>query len=70
MMNKYSKMDHGILIPDEMAPQWDAMCNLYNEYAADIIRGVKPINAFDQFVEEWNNAGGNDFAPLLQEAFG
>lgn len=70
MMNKYSKMDHGILIPDEMAPQWDAMCNLYNEYAADIIRGVKPIDAFDQFVEEWNNAGGNDFAPLLQEAFG
>lgn len=70
MTTKYSAMDHGILIPDEMAPQWDAMCNLYNEYAADIIRGVKPIDSFDQFVEEWNNAGGNDFAPLLQEAFG
>lgn len=70
MVTKYGAMDHSILIPDEMAPQWDAMSNLYNEYAADIIRGVKPIDAFDQFVEEWNNAGGNDFAPLLQEAFG
>lgn len=70
MMYQYSAMDHSILIPDEMAPQWDAMTNLYNEYAADIIRGVKSIDSFDQFVEEWNNAGGNDFAPLLQEAFG
>lgn len=70
MVDKYSVMDHSILIPDEMAPQWDAMTNLYNEYAADIIRGVKSIDSFDQFVEEWNNAGGNDFAPLLQEAFG
>lgn len=70
MVSEYGTMDHSILIPDEMAPLWDAMSNLYNEYAADIIRGVKPIDSFDQFVEEWNNAGGNNFAPLLQEAFG
>lgn len=70
MVTEYGAMDHSILIPDEMAPLWDAMSNLYNEYAADIIRGVKSIDTFDQFVEEWNNAGGNDFAPLLQEAFG
>lgn len=70
MVSEYNTMDHGILIPEEMAPLWDAMSNLYNEYAADIIRGVKSIDTFDQFVEEWNNAGGNDFAPLLQEAFG
>lgn len=70
MVNQYAIADHGILIPDEMSPQWDAMKNLYNEYASDIIRGVKSIDSFDQFVEEWNNAGGNDFAPLLQEAFG
>lgn len=70
MVSEYGTMDHSILIPDEMAPLWDAMSNLYNEYAADIIRGVKPIDSYDQFVEEWNNAGGNDFAPLLQEAFG
>ena len=63
-------MDHNLLIPEEMAPQWDAMNNLYNEYAADIIRGTKPIDAFDEFVEKWNEAGGNDFAPILAEQFG
>lgn len=67
---KYMKMDANILIPEELMPQWDAMNNLYNEYAADIIRGVKPIEAFDAFVEEWNAAGGNDFAPVLAEKLG
>lgn len=70
MVNQYSVMDHNLLIPDELAPQWDAMTNLYNEYAADIIRGVKTIDSFDTFVEEWNNAGGNEFEALLQETFG
>lgn len=69
MVGKYSAMDHSLLIPEELAPQWDAMTNLYNEYAADIIRGVKSIDSFDAFVEEWNNAGGNDFDALLQTTF-
>ena len=69
MVDKYSAMDHSLLIPEELAPQWDAMTNLYNEYAADIIRGVKSIDSFDAFVEEWNNAGGNDFDALLQTTF-
>ena len=43
------------------------MNNLYNEYSADIIRGVRPIDDFDKFVEEWNAAGGDVFAPILQE---
>lgn len=70
MVNQYAYMDTNMLIPDEMTPQWDAMNNLYNEYAADIVRGVKPISAFDEFVELWNEAGGNDFAPILAETFG
>ena len=70
LVDEYMVMDHSILIPNELTPQWDAMQNLYNEYAADIIRGVRPISDFDTFVEEWNSAGGDDFAPLLQEAFG
>ena len=69
-VNQYMVMDHNLLIPEEMAPQWDALNNLYNEYAADIIRGTKPIDAFDEFVEKWNEAGGNDFAPILAEQFG
>ena len=70
MVSQYAVMDHNLLIPDYLTPQWDAMINLYNEYAADVIRGVKSIDTFDEFVAQWNEAGGNDFADLLQETFG
>lgn len=70
MVNEYMIMDHNLLIPEELTPQWDAMTQLYNEYAADIVRGIKPIDAFDEFVEKWNAAGGSDFHDLLQETFG
>ena len=69
-VNEYMVMDTNLLIPEELTPQWDAMTNLYNEYAADIVRGIKSIDAFDEFVEKWNAAGGNDFHDLLQETFG
>jgi len=70
MVNDYMVMDTNILIPNEMTPQWDAMINLYNEYSADIIRGIKPISAFDEFIQAWNQAGGDAFEPILQNAFG
>lgn len=69
-VNEYMIMDHNLLIPEELTPQWDAMNQLYNEYAADIVRGIKPVEAFDEFVEKWNANGGNDFHDLLQETFG
>ena len=69
-VNEYMVMDHNLLIPEELTPQWDAMNQLYNEYAADIVRGIKPVEAFDEFVEKWNANGGNDFHDLLQETFG
>jgi len=69
-VNEYMIMDHNLLIPEELTPQWDAMNQLYNEYAADIVRGIKTIDAFDEFVEKWNANGGNDFHDLLQETFG
>ncbi len=69
-VNEYMVMDHNLLIPEELTPQWDAMNQLYNEYAADIVRGIKPIDAFDEFVAKWYENGGNDFHDLLQETFG
>ena len=69
-VNEYMVMDHNLLIPEELTPQWDAMNQLYNEYASDIVRGVKSIDAFDEFVAKWNELGGNDFHDLLQETFG
>lgn len=68
--NKYLIQDTNILIPEDMAPQWDAMNNLYSEYSTDIIRGVKPISAFDEFVQKWNEAGGTDFTAVLKEKLG
>lgn len=59
--------DVNIIVPEELAPKWDAMINLYNEYYADIIRGVKPVSAFDDFVKEWNAAGGDEFSEYLAE---
>lgn len=69
-VNKYMVMDTNMLLPQEYTPQWDAMSNLYNEYATDIVRGIKSIEAFDEFVQKWNEAGGNDMHDLLQETFG
>ena len=69
LVNQYMYMDTNMLIPDEMTPQWDAMMNLYNEYSADIIKGVKSIDTFGEFVEAWNNAGGNQFDSILQSTF-
>ena len=69
-VNEYMVMDHNLLIPEELTPQWDAMNQLYNEYASDIVRGVKSVDAFDEFVAKWNENGGNDFHDLLQETFG
>ena len=70
MVNEYMIMDTNLLIPNELSPQWDAMTNLYNEYSSDIIRGVRPVSDFDEFVAKWNEAGGDQFASLLQETFG
>ena len=64
---EYAKEDTSVIIPADLIPQWDAMISLYNEYSSDIIRGIKPISAFDEFVEKWNKAGGDDFSDYLEE---
>ena len=67
MIEEYYAADINIIIPEELSPKWDAMINLYNEYYSDIIRGVKPISAFDEFVAKWNAAGGDEFSAYLAE---
>lgn len=67
---QYIIQDVNILIPEEMAPQWDAMNGIYAEYSSDIVRGIKPIEAFDEMVEKWNAAGGNEFESILTEKLG
>jgi putative aldouronate transport system substrate-binding protein len=48
------------MIPEEHVSKWDAMENLYKEYATDIITGKRPIDDFDTFVKEWEKAGGKE----------
>jgi len=66
MAKKYMLADKTFLIPDQFVTNWDAMTNLYKEYAADIVTGKKPISAFDEFVSKWNAAGGVDVTKYAQ----
>ncbi|MDN4493655.1 extracellular solute-binding protein [Ureibacillus aquaedulcis] len=59
--------DNDFTIPEEYISQWDAMENLYKEFAADIITGKVSIDEFDAFVEEWYGAGGEDITKLANE---
>ncbi|MCB6609023.1 extracellular solute-binding protein [[Clostridium] symbiosum] len=69
-LEKYLVQDVNILIPEEMTPQWDAMNGYYNEYSADIVRGVKSIDTFSEMKTKWEEAGGNEFESLLVEKLG
>lgn len=69
-LTEYTVKDVNVLIPEEMAPQWDAMSSIYAEYSSDIVRGVKTIDAFDEMVEKWNAAGGNEFESVLVDTLG
>jgi putative aldouronate transport system substrate-binding protein len=41
------------------------MDKLFREYSTDIIRGVRPISDFDEFVTKWNAAGGTRISDYL-----
>lgn len=62
---KYYYEDTNILIPEELQGKWDAIISLYNEYSTDIIRGVKPISAFDEFVQKVETMGGTEIEEHL-----
>ena len=60
MVNEFYKEDNLFILPEEYIANWDAMENLYKEYATDIITGKRPLEDFDVFVKEWNAAGGKE----------
>ena len=66
LAKKYMLPDKTFLIPEQFVTNWDAMSNLYKEYAADIVTGKKPISAFDEFVDKWNKAGGIEVTKYAQ----
>lgn len=59
--------DNNFIIPEQYIANWDAMNNLYKEYATDFITGKKNLSEFDKFVEAWNAAGGTDITKYANE---
>lgn len=64
---KYYHSDINVVLPNDLLPLKDAMDKLYTEYSTDIIRGVKSIGSFDEFVAKWNAAGGDEISKYLAE---
>jgi len=67
MANDFFKENNAFILPQDMVAELDAMNNLYKEYSADIITGRLSIDAFDEFVEKWYEAGGNRLTELANE---
>jgi len=63
--SKYFAPDTNVILPEELLPLKDAMDKLYTEYSTDIIRGVRDISSFDEFVRRWNAAGGDKISQYL-----
>ncbi|MEK4230299.1 extracellular solute-binding protein [Solibacillus sp. FSL H8-0538] len=66
-VSQFYTQDNNFSLPEEYIAQWDAMENLYKEYSADIITGKKSIDAFDEFVQKWNEAGGEAITQLAND---
>lgn len=65
LVNENFIPDTNVVLPDDYITNWDAMNTLFKEYANDIIRGVRPLSAFDEFVAKWNAAGGTEISAYL-----
>ncbi|QNG59871.1 extracellular solute-binding protein [Bacillus sp. PAMC26568] len=60
LVSEFYQEDNLFILPEEYIANWDAIENLYKEYATDIITGKRPIDDFEAFVKEWNAAGGKE----------
>ncbi len=67
LANEFYKEDNSFILPEQYISNWDAMENLYKEYATDIITGKRPESDFDKFVDEWNQAGGKEITNYANE---
>ena len=67
MAKNYYSEDKTFRIPSEYATKWDAMTNLYEEYAFKIISGEYELSKFDEFVEKWDKAGGVEVTKYANE---
>ncbi|MBE9914686.1 extracellular solute-binding protein [Paenibacillus donghaensis] len=62
-----STKDNAFIIPDDMQAKYDAAMSVYKEFAANVVTGKTTIDKFDQFVQDWNAAGGSDLTAKANE---
>ncbi|MBB6669104.1 extracellular solute-binding protein [Cohnella nanjingensis] len=67
MMAAMSSEDNSFIIPADLAAKWDACTALYNEFAANMVTGKKTAADWDQFVKDWNAAGGKDITDYANQ---
>jgi putative aldouronate transport system substrate-binding protein len=65
IVKQYYAPDTNVVLPENLIPLKDAMDKLYTQYSTDIIRGVRPITDFAEFVTRWNQAGGDQISAYL-----
>ena len=53
---------------ETMEARWSHLQNLEDEVFLQIILGIEPIEAFDQFVIEWKAMGGEQITREVTEA--
>lgn len=67
LASEYFLADNNVNLPSECAAYWDAMINLFNEYAVDVIRGDKNVESdWDAFVTAWNANGADKVSEALE----
>lgn len=67
MANEYYVESVDFIIPPELAIQFDATTNKYNEFAANVVTGKASIDEFDAFVKEWYDEGGQELTDYANE---
>jgi len=67
---QYFAQDVNVIIPDDLQPQYAAVKSIYTEYANEIVRGVRPIEDFDEMVEKINAAGGDELSEYFATVLG
>jgi len=67
MPTKYFKEDNNFAIPEQYVATWDALTNIYKEYATDFITGKKPISDWQKFVDAWYANGGTDITKYAND---
>ena len=68
LAEKYYQADNNVVLPSELSANWDAMNNLFKEYAYDVITGKKNTEGdWEAFVKDWNAKGGDKISEALDK---